>query len=88
MGSHRSRAERENYLPHYAVCPSFDAAQDTVGPLGHKCTLLACINLFIHQNPEVLLHRAALSEFSQSAHISGIALIQMQQLVLGLLVPH
>ena len=37
------------------------------------------VQLFIHQNPKVLLHRAALNElFSQSVDISGIALTQVQ----------
>jgi len=50
--------------------PSFDAAQDTVGLLGCTQTVLAHIQLFIHQNSQVFLCRAVLSEFfSQS--VSG-----------------
>lgn len=53
--------------------PSVDAAQDTVGLLGCKCTLLAHVQLFTHQDPQVLFHRSALKEFfSQSVLISGI----------------
>ena len=75
---HKGRVERDNALPLPAGHPSFDAAQDTAGLLVSKSTLLAHIQLFIHQNPQVLLHRAALSEFFQSVLISGIALSQVQ----------
>ena len=32
--------------------PSFGAAQDTVGLLGCKCTLLAPVKFFIYQGPK------------------------------------
>ena len=57
--------------------PSSDAAQDTVNILSCKCTLLAHVQLFVHQDPHVLLHRAAPGEFSQSELISGVALTQV-----------
>jgi len=41
--------------------PPFDAAQDTVGLLGRKHTLLAHVQLFVHWDPQVLLHRAPLN---------------------------
>jgi len=48
--------------------------------------LLANVMIFIH---EALFHRAPLSElFSQSIHISGIAIAQVQDLALGLVEPH
>jgi len=54
---HRSRLKGDSQHP----CPvghhSYEAAQDTVGLLGHKCILLAHVKLFVHQ----------------SLHISGIA---------------
>jgi len=37
---------------------------------GCKHTLLAHTEFLVHQNSRVLLGRAALSEFSQSVHIS------------------
>ena len=36
-------------------CQPFDAARDTVSLLGCKCTLLASIKLFVHQNPKSFL---------------------------------
>jgi len=56
---------------------SSDTAQDTVDILGYRWTLSA----LVHQNPQVLLGRAALSEFFfMSVHISGIALTQVQNI--------
>jgi len=40
VGSHQSRAEGQNHLPRPAGHTAFDAAQDTVGLLGFKRTLL------------------------------------------------
>jgi len=51
MGSHRSRVERDNPLPLPADHPSVDAAQNTVGFLGCKSTLLAHAQLFIIRIP-------------------------------------
>ncbi|KAK4830182.1 hypothetical protein QYF61_008973 [Mycteria americana] len=70
--------------------PELDAAlQDTVGFLGCECTLLAHVQLFIHQYPQVLLHRAALNPFiSQPVLIPGVALTQVQDPALGLVEPH
>jgi len=63
------RTLKDTPLPHPAGCHSFDAIQDTVGLLGFKSTLLAHVKLLIHQKPQTLLSRDALSEvFSQSAH--------------------
>ncbi|KAK4810611.1 hypothetical protein QYF61_007348 [Mycteria americana] len=89
MGSHHSRAEWQNHLPRPAGHTSFDAAQDTVGFLGCECTLLAHVQLFIHQYPQVLLCRAALNPFiAQAVLIPGVALTQVQDLALGLVEPH
>lgn len=62
--------------------PSFDAVQDTSGPPGCKCALLARVQLFVHQGPQVLLSRIALKEFSQCIYISGFALTQVLHLSL------
>ncbi|KAK4828118.1 hypothetical protein QYF61_023916 [Mycteria americana] len=89
VGSHQSGVEGQNHLPQPAGHASFDAAQDTVGLLGCESTLLAHIQLFIHQYPQVLLHRDALKPFiSQPVLILGVALTQVQDLALGLVEPH
>jgi len=69
------RAEQREIIPSLPHChPSADAAQDTVGLPGCECALLTHIQLFIHQDSQVLLHRTSLKEFSfQPAHIFGIA---------------
>lgn len=58
MGPHKGRAEGDNHLPLPAGHPSFDTAQDTVVLLGCESSLLAHVQLFIHQDPQVLLCRA------------------------------
>jgi len=84
-----TRAEQGGQSPPSSCwSPSFDGAQDRVGLLNCQCALLAHVHLFIHQNPQVLLGRAALNEFSQSVHTSGIALTQIQHLALGLIEHH
>ena len=51
--------------------------------------LLAHVQFFIHQNPQVLLCRATLKEFfSQSLHKSGITLTKVQNLALRFLELH
>jgi len=50
MGPQESRVEGDNHLLLPAGYSSFDAAQDTPGVLGGKSTLLAHVQLFIHQN--------------------------------------
>jgi len=75
---HEGRVKGDSHFHCSAGHPSFDAAQDTIGLLGCKCALLAHVYLFIHQNPQVLLCRAALSEFfSQFVYISRITLTQV-----------
>ena len=49
VGSHESGVKEQNPLPRPAGHASFDAAQDTVGFLGCKHTLLAHVELLIHQ---------------------------------------
>jgi len=89
VGSHQSRVEGQNHLPRPAGHSSFDAAQTTVGLLGCERTLLAHVQLFIHQYPQVLLSRAALNPFiPQSLLIAGFAPIEMQDAALGLVEPH
>ncbi|KAK4815543.1 hypothetical protein QYF61_003235 [Mycteria americana] len=69
--------------------PELDAVlQDMVGFLGCKRTLLAHVQLFTHQYPQVLLCRAALNPFiPQPVLILGVAPTQVQDLALGLVEP-
>ncbi|KAK4821151.1 hypothetical protein QYF61_014246 [Mycteria americana] len=60
VGSHQGRAERQNHLPRPAGHAAFDAAQDMAGLLGCERTLLAHVQLFVHQYPQGLFFRAAL----------------------------
>ena len=53
VGPHESRAEGDNYPPCPFVCPFFQ---------GHE--LLAHVELFIHQFPQVLQHRAIQNNLS------------------------
>ena len=59
--SHQGRVERENHFPQIADHASFDAAQDMVCFLGCEGTVLAHVQLPIHQYPQVLFDRAALN---------------------------
>ncbi|KAK4827563.1 hypothetical protein QYF61_019187 [Mycteria americana] len=89
MGSHKSGVEGQNHLPQPAGHASFDAAQDTVGFLGCKCTLPGHVELLINQHPHVLLLRAALNPFSaQPVFVLGIALTHVQDLALGFVELH
>lgn len=51
MRPHKGGLEGDNLLPD-SCHPSADTAQDAVGLLGCKPTLLTHIQLFIHQNPK------------------------------------
>ena len=74
--SHQSGAEGQNHFPQPAGHTAFDAARDTVGLLGCKLTLPAPIHFFIHQYPEVFLHRTALNpSITQPASMFGIVLL-------------
>ncbi|KAK4814468.1 hypothetical protein QYF61_018986 [Mycteria americana] len=87
--SHQSRVEGQNLLPRPAGHASFNAAQDTVGLLGCECTLLAHAQLFVHQYPQVLFHRAALDHIiPQPVWKLRIAPTQVQDPALGLVEPH
>ena len=88
MRSHESGVEGENPLPRPAGHTSLEAAQDTVGFLGCECTLLAHVQFFIQQYPQVLLGRAALNPFIPSpVLILGVAPTHVQDLALGLVEP-
>jgi len=87
--SHWSGAEGQNPLPRPAAPAAGDAAQDMAGLLGCERTLVAHRQLFIHQNPQALLSRAALNPFiPQPVLIPGVAPAQVQDPALGLVEPH
>jgi len=89
VGSHQNGAEGQKHLPRPAGHIAFDAAQDTVGLLGCENTLLAQVQLFIHQYLQDLLGRAALSSFSaQPIFVLGIAPTHVQDLALDLVEFH
>jgi len=62
-GVSAEQSRGQNHLSQPAGHTALDAAQDMVGLLGCKRTLLDHINLFIHHYPQVLLLRAALNSF-------------------------
>jgi len=79
--SHKSGVEGQNRLPRPAAHAALDAAQDTVGLLGWKHTLLARVESFINQHSQILLLRAALKPFStQPVSLLGISPTQVQDL--------
>lgn len=83
MGPQEDRTKR--------AIPSFSllAALHTVGLPSCKNTLLVCVELFVHQDLQALLHRAALSKFfSQSAHVYETAPTQVQHFACSLAEPH
>ncbi|KAK4832392.1 hypothetical protein QYF61_022247 [Mycteria americana] len=87
-GSHESGVEGQNHLPQPAghAC---HAVQDMICLPGCERTLSAHVQLFIHQYPQVFLHRAALNPFiPQPVFVLGIAPTHVQDLALGLLEPH
>jgi len=51
MSHHKNRAEGDNHLPFPADHLPFDSAQDAVGLSICKHTLLACVQLSVHQDP-------------------------------------
>jgi len=81
VGSHESRAEGDNHFPPPAGHAAFDAAQDMVGFLGWKHTLLAQVEILIIQHRQVLLLKAALNLFSvQTVVVLGTVPAQVQNL--------
>ena len=89
VGSHQSGAEGQNPLPQPAGHIAGDAAQGTVGLLGCEHTLLPHVQVLLHQQPQVLLLRAALNPFiPQPVLIPGVAPTHVQDLALGLVEPH
>lgn len=83
-GSYHSGSERQSNTAYWHS--SFDAAWDTVGFLGWRCTLSGHVLLLTHQYTHVLFCRAALKEFfSQSIFVSGVTPSQVHPLHLALI---
>ena len=89
VGSHQSRAEGQNPLPRPAGHAAFYAAQDTVGLLGCKHTLLGHVEFLINEHLQVFLLRVALNPFStQPVFVLGMAPTHVQDLAHGLVELH
>ena len=74
MKSHKSRIKGKNCLPQPDGHISLNAEEDTTGFLGCKCTLLVHVQFFIHQHPQVCLHKAALyPHVPQPVFVLGLA---------------
>ncbi|KAJ7411542.1 hypothetical protein WISP_102395 [Willisornis vidua] len=85
VGSPKDRLEGQTHLPQPAGHPSFAAVHVAVCLLDCKCMMLTHVQLFICQNSQVLLCRAALNELiSQTVLMPGIVLTQVQHFALGL----
>ena len=68
---------------------SLDAAHNPVGLLGCEDTLLACVQLAVHQYPQVFSGRAVLYPFIlQLILVVEVASTQTQDLALGFAEPH
>jgi len=61
--SHWHRVEGQSKLPWPADYTSFDTAKGTIGFMGCQSTLLAHVQLAIHQYPQALFVRAVLYSF-------------------------
>ena len=80
--------EQRGRITSLALLATLDATQDTVGLQGCESTLLAQVQIFTHQYPQVLLGWAVLNPFiPQTVLIVMIAPTQMQDLALGLVEP-
>ena len=64
VGPHKGRAKGDYHLPVPAGHTSSGGAQDTICFPSCKSTLLAHVKFVIHQDPQVLLCRAALKDCS------------------------
>jgi len=65
MGPQKGKVEGDNHLPCPAGHLSLDAAHDTLGPPGCKHTMLAHGQLFVHQDPQVLLCKTPVDKASR-----------------------
>jgi len=77
-----TRAEQRGTIHSLPWChSSVDAAQDLTGLLGHKCGLLAHVQLLSIRNPKFFSVGLLSMSFSPSLYTLKIALDQVQHLV-------
>ena len=81
---HQSRVEGHNHLPSPAGHASLDAAQDMVGFLGCKGTLLSHVQLAIHQYSQVIFCRPMFNPYIlQLVLVAEFFVIQVRDIALG-----
>ncbi|KAK4829148.1 hypothetical protein QYF61_002363 [Mycteria americana] len=86
---HQCRVQGHNHFPSPAGHTIFDTSQDAIGFLGHLGTLLAHIQAAVNQHSQVLLCWAAFQPlFPKPVALHGVAVVQVQDLALGLVKPH
>jgi len=86
---HQCRVAGQDHLPRPAGHAYFDAVQVMIGFLGCEGTLLAHVQLLIHQYPQVLLSRAALNPFiTQFVLVVRVTSTQVQDLTFGFVESH
>jgi len=69
MWPHQGRVDGKDHLPRPACHTLYNAPQDPIGLFGHRGTLLAHGQPVVHQDPQVLLHRAP---FQQVIPLPGL----------------
>ncbi|KAK4829016.1 hypothetical protein QYF61_001791, partial [Mycteria americana] len=77
---HQCRVQGHDHFPSPAGHTIPDTSQDAVGFLGHLDTLLAHVQLAVHQHPQVL--------FPKPVALHGVAVAQLRDPTLGLVEPH
>jgi len=87
------QTRRADPLPQLDEHASFDAAQDMVGFLGCENTLMAHIQLPVHQYSQVFFNRTVLLTYPMgliilTSHRGSIAMIHMQNFALGFVELH
>ena len=75
--SHQCRVGGQDHLPRPTGCPFFDAAKGMADFLGCEGTLLARVQLAIHQYPEILSGRIMIYPFTILCLV-GVAMTHMQ----------
>ncbi|KAK4828376.1 hypothetical protein QYF61_026114 [Mycteria americana] len=86
---HQCRVQGHDHCPSPAGHAIFDTSQDAIGFLGRLGTLLAHIQAAVNKHPQVLLCQAAFQPlFPKPVALHGVAVAQVQDLALGLVIPH
>ncbi|KAK4832559.1 hypothetical protein QYF61_024059 [Mycteria americana] len=85
---HQCRVQGHDHFPTPAGHTIFDTSKGAVGLFGHLGTLLAHIQLAVHQHPQVLFCRAAFQPlFPKPVAFHGVAVAQVQDPTLSLVEP-